>query len=147
MFRSRTLAAALLLLSLPIAAAAQNASADREMMRLLARPRQLLFPEELRGNCVGITIAIKTRIDRLRILQKQAKQEGAGPAPTLFGDRPAEGEFAKERERVEALNVVLDAKGCKPVNIDEELLRPAATPPPKQEKEHSAPATRRVLER
>jgi len=129
MVQSRALLAAALLLLLPFAAAAQSADADREMMRLLARPRQLLFPEELRGNCAGLTVTIKTRIERLRELRKRAKQEREGPPPTLFGDRPAAADFAREQERVQALNIVLDAKGCKPVNVDEELQKPSATPP------------------
>jgi len=45
------------------------------------------------------------------------------------GDRPAADAFAREHDRVAALNIVLDAKGCKPINIDEELQKPPATPP------------------
>jgi len=130
MVATRALTAAALLVLLGFAAAAQSADADREMARLLARPRQLLLPEELRGNCAGLTITIKTHIDRLRILQKAAKQEQEGPAPTLFGDRPAAHDFAAEHERVQALNIVLDAKGCKLVNVEEELQKPAPTPTP-----------------
>jgi len=129
MVATRAFTTAALLVSLAFAAAAQNADGDREMARLLARPRQLLLPEELRGNCAGLTITIRTHIDRLRTLQKQAKQEQEGPASTLFGDRPAAADFAREQERVQALNIVLDAKGCKPVNVDEELQKPSATPP------------------
>jgi hypothetical protein len=145
MLRSRSLIAAACLLMLPFAATAQSTDADRKMMRLLARPRQLLFPEELHGNCAGLTITIKTRIDRLRELQKQAKQEREGPAPTLFGDRPAADAFAREHERVAALNIVLDAKGCKPINIDEELQKPSATPP--ATKDGPQPGGRKVFER
>ena len=130
MVATRALTAAALLVLLGFAAAAQSADADREMARLLARPRQLLLPEELRGNCAGLTVTIKTHIDRLRVLQKAAKQEQEGPAPTLFGDRPAAHDFAAEHERVQALNIVLDAKGCKLVNVDEELQKPAPTPTP-----------------
>jgi hypothetical protein len=36
---------------------------------------------------------------------------------------------AAERERVEALNVVLQAKGCQPVNIEEEMLKAPAVRP------------------
>lgn len=92
-------------------------------MRLLARPRQLLFPDELRGNCAGLAVTLKTHVDRLRELEKRAKKEGEGPPPPLFGGRPAVADSAKERDRVEALNVVLQAKGCQPVNIDEEMLK------------------------
>jgi hypothetical protein len=65
----------------------------------------------------------------LRELQKKAKKEEEGPPPTLFGDRPAATDAAGERERVEALNVALDAKGCNLVNIDEQLQKPPFSPP------------------
>jgi hypothetical protein len=129
MLRSRVLAAGLLSLPLAVCAAAQDTNDDREMRRLMARPGRLLFSEELRGNCAGLTVTIKTRIDRLRELQKKAKTEQEGPSPTLFGDRPASMDWAQERNRVEALNVVLDAKGCNLVNIDEELQKAPASPP------------------
>jgi hypothetical protein len=146
MVATRALTAAALLALLAFAAAAQSADADREMARLLARPRQLLLPEELRGNCAGLTVTIKTHIDRLRALQKQAKQEQEGPAPTLFGDRPAAHDFAAEHERVQALNIVLDAKGCRPVNVDEELQKPAPAPtPPAAQQSKEPPAAGRSL--
>jgi len=149
MFATRAFTTAALLASLAFAAAAQNADGDREMARLLARPRQLLLPEELRGNCAGLTITIRTHIDRLRTLQKQAKQEQEGPASTLFGDRPAAHDFAAEQERVQALNIVLDAKGCRPVNVDEELQNPAPspTPPAAQQRKEPAAAARSLLGR
>jgi hypothetical protein len=132
MLRSRVLTAGLLSLSLTVCATAQEGNGDREMRRLMARPQRLLFSEELRGNCAGLTVTIKTRIDRLRELQKQAKKEQEGPPTTLFGwlERgPATTDMAKERARVEALNVVLDAKGCNLVNIDEELQKAPPSPP------------------
>jgi hypothetical protein len=149
MIATRALTTAALLASLAFAAAAQSPDADREMARLLARPRQLLLPEELRGNCAGLTVTIKTHIDRLRTLQKQAKQEQEGPPSTLFGDRPAVQDFATEQERVQALNIVLDAKGCRPVNIDEELKNPAPTPTPPvaQQRKEPAAAGRALLGR
>jgi hypothetical protein len=132
MLRSRVLTAGLLSLSLTVCATAQEGNSDREMRRLMARPQRLLFSEELRGNCAGLTVTIKTRIDRLRELQKQAKKEQEGPPTTLFGwleQGPATTDMAKERARVEALNVVLDAKGCNLVNIDEELQKAPPSPP------------------
>ena len=140
MVAMRAFTPAALFASLAFAAAAQSADADRELARLLARPRQLLLPEELRGNCAGLTVTIKTHIDRLRALQKQAKQEQEGPPSTLFGDRPATHDFATEQERVQALNIVLDAKGCRPVNIDEELKNPAPTPTPPAAQQRKEPA-------
>jgi hypothetical protein len=126
--RPRAFAPAILALALAVSAAAQDSDSDgdRDMRRLLARPGRLLFREELRGNCAGLTVTIKTHIDRLRELQQRAKKEREEPSATLFGERMAAVDFAKERDRVEALNVVLDAKGCNPVNIEEELKK---TPP------------------
>jgi hypothetical protein len=129
MLRWHLLAACLLSLPPAFCAAAQDADPERERMRLLARPGQLLLSEELRGNCAGLTITVKTHIDRLRELRKQAKKEQEGPPPTLFGEWPAAATYARERDRVEALNVVLDSKGCKLTNIDEELQRAPASPP------------------
>jgi len=124
--RPRAFGPAILALALAVSAAAQDSDSDRDMRRLLARPGRLLFREELRGNCAGLTVTIKTHIDRLRELQQRAKKEREEPSATLFGERQAAVNFAKERDRVEALNVVLDAKGCNPVNIEEELKK---TPP------------------
>jgi hypothetical protein len=126
--RTRVFAIGLLWLPLTICVAAEEAVSDKEMMRLLARPGRLLLPEEMRGNCAGLTVTAKTHIDRLRELQKQVKKEQDGPPPSLFEDRPAVAGAAKERDRVEALNVVLDAKGCKPVDIDEELQKAPPAP-------------------
>jgi hypothetical protein len=123
------LASVLLLAVAPATALGQDASDEREMRRLLARPSRLLFGEELRGNCAGLTVTIKTHIDRLRELQKRAQQEGDGPPATMLGERPGVAEFTKERDRVEALNVVLDAKGCMPVNVEEELKKSPPAPP------------------
>ena len=74
------------LLSLPhaIDATAEESDAERQRMRLMARTGQLLFSEELHGNCAGLTITIKTHIDRLRELQKVAKKEADGPPSTHF---------------------------------------------------------------
>jgi hypothetical protein len=124
--RPRAFAPIMLVLALAVSAAAQDSDTDKEMRRLLARPGRLLFREELRGNCAGLTVTIKTHIDRLRELQARAKKEREEPSATLFGEPQASADFAKERDRVEALNVVLDAKGCNPVNVDEELKK---TPP------------------
>jgi hypothetical protein len=136
MLRSRVLlAAGLFSLPLAVSAEAQNGDPDREKMRLLAAPARVLLPEELRGNCAGLTVTIKTRIDRLRELQKKAKKEEEGPPLTFFGERPGVTEAAEERTRVEALNVVLEAKGCNLVNIEEELQK-VPPPPPATKADH-----------
>jgi hypothetical protein len=129
MVRARVLTLGLLPLALTVGAAAQGAEGDKDMQRLLARPSRLLFKDELRGNCAGLTVTIKTHIDRLRELQTRAKKEREGPPVTVFDERPAAAGFARERNQVEALNVVLDAKGCNPVNIEQELKK---TPPQTQ---------------
>ena len=106
-------------------------------MRLMARPERVLFPEEVRGNCAGLTVTTKAHIERLREFANKARKEAAGPAASLFGEPTAARDLARERERVAALNVVLDAKGCKPVNVEEELRKAPAptqqsqTPQPK----------------
>jgi hypothetical protein len=130
--QSRILMAGLFLLSLAVSATAQQTGDERELKRLMARLGRLLPSEEMRGNCAGLTVTIKSRIDRLRELQKQAKKEEEGPPPTLFGwleKGPATADLAKERTHVEALNVVLDAKGCSLVNIDAELKKEPPAPP------------------
>jgi len=137
MMRPCALAAGGLLWLSVCCAVAQDGNSEKDKMRLLARPAQEVLPEELRANCAGLTVTIKTRIDRLREYLKLAKKEQEGGLPTLFGDRPAADDAAKERQRVEALNVVLDAKGCSLVNIDEELQK--SPPPPVAAKETNGP--------
>jgi hypothetical protein len=121
----RTLAAGYLLLLLALSAAAEDHASDRQRMQLLARPAQVLLPEELHGNCAGLTVTIKTHIERLRDLQKKAQKEDTGPSPTLFGSLADKKAYLNERQRVEALNVVLEAHGCNLVDIEGELKTPA----------------------
>jgi hypothetical protein len=120
----RTLAAGCLLLLPALSAAAEDHVSDRQRAQLLARPAQVLLPEELHGNCGGLTITIKTHIDRLRDLQNKALNEEKGPAPTLFGNLTDKKAYLNERQRVEALNVVLEAHGCNLVDIEGELKTP-----------------------
>jgi hypothetical protein len=114
-------------------AAAQD---ERQVMRLLGSRARLLYPEELHGNCAGLTVTIRTHIDRLRELKKKADAERQGPPTTLFGGRPAADAFAEERDRVEALNLVLDAKACDLVNIEDELKKAPASPLPPKAGQH-----------
>ena len=145
MLRWRLLAVCLLSLPHTVGAAAEESDSERKRMRLLARPGQLLSSEELRGNCAGLTITMKTHIDRLRELQKAAKKEQEGPPPTLFGGRPAVEAFVHERNRVEALNVVLDTKGCELLNIGEELQK--APPPTPTAKASDRPTARKTFQK
>ena len=120
----RTLAAGCLLLLPALSAAAEDHVSDRQRAQLLARPAQVLLPEELHGNCGGLTITIKTHIDRLRDLQNKALKEEKGPAPILLGNLTDKKAYLNERQRVEALNVVLEAHGCNLVDIEGELKTP-----------------------
>jgi hypothetical protein len=117
---------------------------ERQQMRRLSRPERVLLPEEMRGNCAGLTVTTKAHIDRLREFESKARKEAAGPTSSLFGGSSAARDVARERERVAALNVVLDAKGCKLVNVEEELrkapeARPQSdTPQPKSDQQKGA---------
>jgi hypothetical protein len=102
----RTLAAGCVLLLPALSVEAGDYASDRQKMQLLARPAQVLLPEELHGNCPGLTVTIKTHIERLRDLQKKAQKEETGPSSTLFGNLTDKKAYLNERRRVEALNVV-----------------------------------------
>src|SRR5262245_37222928 len=73
MRRSRLLAAVLLALAPAVSATARDGR-EPEVRPATARPERVLSREELAGNCAGLTVILKTRIDRLRELQKQAKK-------------------------------------------------------------------------
>jgi hypothetical protein len=107
----------------------QTVAAEAQEARPLARPARVLPGEERAGNCAGLTVALKARIERLRTLQTQAKKEHAGPPPSLlaiFSGSPAASTLAKERGHLEAMNVALRDKGCPTVNIDNEMRRSSA---------------------
>jgi hypothetical protein len=109
----------LLLLRGTLAAEAQEA-------RPPVRPERSFSRAERAGNCAGLTVALKARIERLRALQTQAKKEHEGPPPSLlalFAGSPAASTLAKERGHLEAMNVTLRDKGCPTVDIDTELRR------------------------
>jgi hypothetical protein len=121
MLRLQAVAASLLCLALTACTAAPNTYTNDETRRLTASKRS---NEELPDNCSGLTVAIKARIDRLKDLQKKVTQEQQGPPPTLMAmweGRPAALDLAKERERAAQLNAALLARGCKTLDVDEEL--------------------------
>jgi hypothetical protein len=130
MLRTCVLAAALLSLAIPSGAAEQGKTSSwSSEMRLRPPPKPPVFGDELRGNCPGLTVTIKTRIERLKGLQEKAKQQ-QWPPPTFMAQwerRPTGGDIVRERERIAQLNAALDAKGCQTVDVDAELKRaPAA---------------------
>jgi hypothetical protein len=136
MLRTSLLAAALLSLTIPAAAAgaaeqAKTSSWSSEKMRLKARPMPVLPADELSGNCPGLTVMIKTRIEQLKALQDKVKQE-QWPPPSLtaqWAKRPLGGDIVRQQEHIARLNAALGAKGCQTVDIGTELRRlPAPAP-------------------
>jgi hypothetical protein len=134
--RTCVLAAALLSLSVAASAAEQGKSSSwtsekkssswsSEKMRLKPPPRAVLPSDELAGNCPGLTVTIKTRIERLKALQEKATQE-QWPPPSITGlwaKRPLGGDIARQRQQIAQLNAALGAKGCQTVDVDAELRR------------------------
>lgn len=97
-------------------------------MRLTA-PKVAPFGDELRGNCAGLTVTIKTRIERLKALEEKAlRQQWPPPSlAALWANRPPGGDIARQRAQIAQLNAALGAKGCPTVDVDAELRRaPAA---------------------
>jgi hypothetical protein len=128
MLRAFALAAALLSLTLPAAAEGRTSSWSSEKMRLKPPPRQPLNREELTGNCAGLAVMAKTRIEWLRALEQKASQQRWPPPSPMaqWASRPADGDIARQREHIAQLNAGLRAKGCQPVDIDAELRRAPA---------------------
>lgn len=125
--RTSLLAAALLLATVPAAGAEQprTSSWSSDKMWLKAQPRPVLPADELAGNCPGLTVTIKTRIERLKALQEKAAQE-QWPPPSItahWAKRPLDGDIARQRELIARLNAALGAKGCQTVDVAEELKR------------------------
>ena len=133
MLRTYLLAAALLFVAVPADSAEQpkTSSWTSEKMRLKARPMPVLPADELAGNCPGLTVTIKTRIEQLKALQEKVKQE-QWPPPSLtaqWAKRPLGGDIVRQQEHIARLNAALRVKGCQTVNVDEELRRaPSAVP-------------------
>jgi hypothetical protein len=125
-------AAAILSASLPVAAQQSKSSSwSSEKMRLAPGPRPVppgLY-DELKGNCAGLTVTIKTRIEQLKALQDKASGAQWPPPSTLekWASRPLGGDIARQREQVARLNRALGTKGCQTVDVAAELKRlPAA---------------------
>jgi len=127
MLRSRVVA----LLSLPLCAcgAVPQPYQNAPVGRLTPRPERLLSNEDLRNNCAGLTIALRSRIETLSKLQK-TEQERAWPPPSLMSwwERPPPPDIAKERRRLGQLNAALEDKGCQTLNVEEELRKEPASP-------------------
>jgi hypothetical protein len=134
MLRTCLLAAALLSATLPVSAQQQSKSSSwsSEKMRLSPPPRAVppgLASDELAGNCAGLTVTIKTRIERLKVLQDKAAGAQWPPPTTIerWTRRPLDGDIARQRDKVARINRALGAKGCPTVDVAAELKRaPAA---------------------
>ena len=125
------LAAALLAVTVSAGSAeqARSSSWHSERMRLTPPTKLPTFSDELSGNCAGLTVMIKTRIEWLKALEaKAAGQQWPPPsAVAQWARRPMGGDIARQRERIARLNAALGAKGCQTVDVQAELQRaPAA---------------------
>jgi hypothetical protein len=128
-------------ISAGLAEQARSSSWHSERMRLTPAPKPAprpgsrpgpklpTFSDELHGNCAGLTVMIKTRIEWLKALEAKASGQQWPPPSAIaqWARRPAGGDFARHRERIARLNAVLGAKGCQTVDVQAELQRtPAA---------------------
>jgi hypothetical protein len=135
LLRACVLAAALLLLMVPAGAEGRTSSWTSERMRLTARPKVAPFHDELGGNCAGLTVMTKTRIEWLKALEEKAgQQRWPPPSPAAqWAQRPVDGDIARQRARIAQLNAALGSKRCQTIDIDAELRRaPAAGAGPKR---------------
>ena len=135
---SGIVAVAFLVAAVPVGAAEQGKASSwtSERMRLTPPgPRKLpTFADELTGNCAGLTVMIKTRIEGLKALEAKAVGQ-QWPPPSgveLWSTRPLGGDTARQREHIAQLNAALGAKGCQTVDVKAELQRaPSASAPAK----------------
>jgi hypothetical protein len=129
MSRIWLLAVAFLLPTVPAAGQQPRSSSwTSEKMRVTPRPRPVypgVSSDELRGNCAGLTVTIRTRIERLKALQDQAAGMQWPPPSAMerWTRRPLDGDIARQRALVSRLNRALGAKGCETVDIAAELQR------------------------
>jgi hypothetical protein len=136
LLRSCILAAALLSLAAPAVAEGRTSSWSSEKMRLRPPPRPPANREELSGNCAGLTVMAKTRIEWLKTLEEKAGQQRWPPPSPMaqWQSRPAGEDIARQRERIAELNAALGAKGCQTVDIEAELKRAPTIPIPTRTK-------------
>jgi hypothetical protein len=123
LLRTWTLAAALLCLTVPAGAEERSSSWSSERMRLRPPPRVPTDGDELHGNCAGLTVMTRTRIEWLKTSEeKAAQQRWPPPSPMAqWASRPAGGDIARQREHIAQLNAALAAKGCPTLDVDAEL--------------------------
>jgi hypothetical protein len=130
MLRRYPLAAALLSLTISAGAAEQGktSSWSSERMRLKAPPKAPPFTDELAGNCPGLTVMIKARIERLKALQEKASREQWPPLSITaqWAKRPLDGDIARQNQKIARLNAALGTKGCQTVDVGLEQGRAPA---------------------
>jgi hypothetical protein len=100
----------------------------------LTPPRVPSLDEEPRGNCAGLAVMLKTRIEWLKALEEKAgQQRWPPPSPVAqWANRPLGADIARQREHIVRLHSALGAKGCPAVDIDADLRRaPASSTGPK----------------
>jgi hypothetical protein len=82
--------------------------------------------------CPGLTVTLRSEIDRMRKLQERAKKEEKAPPPDLlsawqrtFGKKdagvPSLRELQTVRRRADDLNASLRERGCATVDVDRAL--------------------------
>ena len=95
----------------------------------------MVSKDELRATCTGLAQTIHAEIAQMKELERTAEIEKEASPSTIqntwqraFGGEgngiPALQAHAKKRERIEAMNAELDARGCKTVDIESELNSP-----------------------
>ena len=94
----------------------------------LRPPRLPANGDELSGNCAGLAVMAKTRIEWLKALEEKAgQQRWPLPSPMAqWAKRPVDADIARQREHISRLNAALGANGCQTVDVDAELQRAPA---------------------
>ena len=125
MSRTWIVAAVLLGLAAPAGAEERTSSWSSEKMRLRPPPRVPIYDDELHGNCAGLTVMAKTRIEWLKTLEEKASQQRWPPPPPMaqWASPQVGADLARQREQIAQLNAALAAKGCQTLDVDAELRR------------------------